>query len=207
MTARLQRKFADKQEFVPVLNAGIGNYNAERYVRHFFRDLKDLKPTDIVVHYFLRDAEKLDAGGGNYFLRNSELAVTLWIAFNRMFGASGEKSLEEHYAAVYDEKAPGYQAMFSSLKELADYAKENHVRLILAMVPDVHNLEHYPFTSIHERMKTVAQSLGYEYVDLLPAFGNLKPQEVWAMPGDPHPNALGHKLMADALFPVLDATR
>ena len=23
------------------------------------------------------------------------------------------------------------------------------------------------------------------------------------MPGDPHPNALGHKLMAEALFPVV----
>jgi lysophospholipase L1-like esterase len=31
------------------------------------------------------------------------------------------------------------------------------------------------------------------------------PQELFAMPGDPHPNALGHRLMADAIFPILAA--
>jgi lysophospholipase L1-like esterase len=52
-------------------------------------------------------------------------------------------------------------------------------------------------------MKRVAAELGYTYVDLLGAFGTLTPEQVWAMPGDPHPNALGHKLMADAIIPVL----
>lgn len=207
LTSRLQRMFEEKNENVQVLNAGIGNYNAERYVRHFFRDLEGLKPTDIVVHYFLRDAEKLNSGGGNILLRHSQLAVTLWIALNRVFGPQGEKSVEDHYQTVYGEDAPGYKAMTSSLKELAGYAKANNIRLTLAMVPDVHNLENYPFTAIHENMKKLALSLGYDFVDLLPAFGKLNPQQIWAMPGDPHPNALGHKLMADALFPVLESPR
>jgi hypothetical protein len=29
------------------------------------------------------------------------------------------------------------------------------------------------------------------------------PEQLWAMPGDPHPNAFGHELMANAIFPVL----
>jgi hypothetical protein len=29
------------------------------------------------------------------------------------------------------------------------------------------------------------------------------PEEMFAMPGDPHPNALGHELMAEAIFPVI----
>ena len=205
LTALVERRFEEKGEPAQVLNAGIGNYNAERYVQHFFRDLKGLKPTDIVVHYFLRDAEKLEAGGGNVFLRNSELAVTLWIAMNRLVGPQGEKSIEGHYKAVYDPASEGYRTMETSLKELADYAKANNIRITLAMVPDVHNLENYSFTDIHARMKTLAEALGYRFVDLLPAFGTLAPKDVWAMPGDPHPNALGHKLMADALFPVLAA--
>lgn len=204
MTSRLEKMLAEKNPSIQVLNAGIGNYNAERYVRHFFRDLKELKPTDIVVHYFLRDAEKLEVGGGSALLRNSQLAVTLWIATNRLFGPQGENSIEEHYRRVYAEDATGYRAMVSSLEELADYARANNIRLTLAMVPDVHNLENYPFVSIHARMKNLATSLGYNFVDLLPVFGSLNPQEIWAMPGDPHPNALGHKSMADALFLVLD---
>jgi hypothetical protein len=37
----------------------------------------------------------------------------------------------------------------------------------------------------------------------LPAFGALRPEQVWAMPGDPHPNGLGHRLMADAVYRLL----
>jgi lysophospholipase L1-like esterase len=204
LTSVLEKKFAERGQQVQVLNAGIGNYNAERYVQHFFRDLEGLKPSDIVVHYFLRDAEKLDAGGGNFLLRNSQLAVTAWIAMNRLFGSQGEQSILDHYNAVYDPNSAGYKTMETSLKQLADYAKANNIRLTLAMVPDVHNLANYPFKNIHDQMKGVSESLGFTYVDLLPAFGTLSPEEVWAMPGDPHPNSLGHKLMAEALFPVLD---
>ena len=44
---------------------------------------------------------------------------------------------------------------------------------------------------------------GYVYIDLLPAMLGRPPQDVFAMPGDPHPNALGHDLMANAIFAVL----
>jgi lysophospholipase L1-like esterase len=203
VTEQLSAMFAKKGSKVEVLNGGIGNYNAERYVERFFTDLQGLDPSDIVVQYFLRDAEHLDPGGGNFFLRNSELAVTLWIAANRLSGKLGEKSLEDHYRAAYQEDQRGYRVMLSSLKKLADYAKANHIRLYLAMTPDVHNLGNYPFGYIHERMRGVAEADGYTFVDLLPAFGKLSPDQVWAMPGDPHPNALGHHLMAEAIFPVL----
>ena len=38
---------------------------------------------------------------------------------------------------------------------------------------------------------------------MLPAMSGLRPEQTWAMPGDPHPNALVHKLMADALLPLI----
>ncbi len=204
LTTLIQQKFAADGKQVQVLNAGIGNYNAERYSELFFKRLEDLKPTDIVVQYFLRDAEKLDAGGGNLLLRNSELAVTVWIAINRLFGPSGPGVLEDHYKQVYNPEEPGYQAMRASLQKLADYAKANNIRLTMAMMPDVHDLENYRFGWIHERMAGLAREMGYNYVDLLPAFTGLKPADVWAMPGDPHPNALGHKLMADTIYPFLN---
>jgi len=38
---------------------------------------------------------------------------------------------------------------------------------------------------------------------LLPAMLGHPPEQLWAMPGDPHPNGFGHELMAGAIFPVL----
>lgn len=207
MTERLASMFAQNGQKVEVLNAGIGNYNAGRYVELFLRDLTGLLPSDIVVHYFLRDAEKLDPGGGNIVLRNSELAVTFWIATTRLLGKTGERSLVDHYKEVYAETNPGFRAMQNSLRKLAEYAKGKGIRLYLAMTPDVHNLAHYEFGFIHQTMRRIAERDGYVYIDLLPAFGTLSPEQVWAMPGDPHPNGTGHELMAKALYPALAETR
>jgi lysophospholipase L1-like esterase len=203
ITARLQQRLRDEGEDVEVLNGGVGNYNAERYIKRFFIQLKALNPTDIVVQYFLRDAEKLDPGGGNILLRNSEFAVTIWIAFTRLANKSGEQSLVDYYKDVYREDQPGYIEMKNQMKMLADYAKVHDIRLYLAMTPDVHDLANYRFGFIHDRMKAIANDLGMRYIDLLPALGKRPPEEIWAMPGDPHPNAIAHGLMADALLPVI----
>lgn len=201
--ARLQRSLRADGEKAQVLNGGVGNYNAERYVSRFFTDFTELRPTDICVQYFLRDAEALPAGNGNFFLRNSELAVTLWIAYSRLFGSTGETSLVDHYRRVYQPDAPGFLVMREKLKQLAVYAKSHNIRLYFAMTPDVHNLVDYKFRFVHDIMKNIAKEDGYTYVDLLPKLQGRPPQELWAMPGDPHPNAFGHELMAEAIYPVL----
>jgi lysophospholipase L1-like esterase len=203
VTRQVELMLRGRGEDVEVLNGGVGNYNAERYVERFFTELKGLDPTDIVVQYFLRDAEKLDPGGGNFLLRHSELALTMWIAATRLMEAKGEHALIEHYQDIYRDDQPGFIEMKNSLRKLADYSKAHDIRLYFAMTPDVHNLKDYPFGFIHDKMRKIADADGYQYVDLLPAFGKLTPEQVWAMPGDPHPNALGHELMAKAIAPVL----
>ena len=203
MTAKLGKMFEQDGQKAEVLNAGIGNYNTERYVELFLTRLAGLEPTDIVVHYFLRDAEKLQANEGNFLLRNSELALTIWIAATRLLNKTGEQSIVDHYKQVYAPDAPGWLSAQAGLKKLAAYAKAHKIRIFLAMTPDVHDLKDYKFNWIHETLKRIAAEDGYTFVDLLPAFGSLPPEQVWAMPGDPHPNALGHELMAKAIYPAL----
>ena len=205
--ARLERMLRDHGEQTQVLNGGVGNYNTERYVSRFFKELSGLNPTDIVVQYFLRDAEDLDPGGGNLLLRHSEFAVTLWIAYHRLFDKSGEHVLENHYRQVYDPNRRGFVIMREKLKELADYANAHGIRIYLAMTPDVHNLIDYKFGYIHDIMREIAVKDGYTYIDLLPAMRGRPPQELFAMPGDPHPNALGHRLMAETTFPIIHEPR
>jgi lysophospholipase L1-like esterase len=205
--ALLEGRLRDANEKVQVLNGGIGNYNTERYVSRFMKELTGLNPTDIVVHYFLRDAERLPPGGGNFLLRHSELAVTLWIAYHRLFDQAGENALVEHYRRVYEPGEPGFQVMQAKLKELSDYAKARGIRVYLAMTPDVHNLVDYKLGFVHDIMRRVASDDGYRFIDLLPAMQGRPPQDLFAMPGDPHPNALGHRLMAETIFPILHDSR
>jgi lysophospholipase L1-like esterase len=197
---QLQDMLRATGEKVQVLNGGVGNYNTVRYVSRFFKELTGLHPTDIVVQYFLRDAEQLPNESGNFLLRNSELAVTLWIAYHRLFDRQGEASLVDHYRKVYDPAAPGFLEMKRKLEELAQYGHAHNIRLYMAMTPDIHNLINYKFQFIHDQMRQIADQDGYRFIDLLPALLGRPPEQLYAMPGDPHPNALGHKLMAQAIF-------
>ncbi len=123
MTSLLQKDFDDRGMDVEVLNAGIGNYNTARYVRRFMTRLSHLEPTDIVVNYFVNDAEELPVGGGNMLLRNSQLAATVWGLVQSGLGG-GIEDLVAHYQGVYDENSKGYRDMVSSLTQLAAYAQK-----------------------------------------------------------------------------------
>lgn len=205
MTQLLEKKLKEKGRDVRVYNAGIGNYNTVRYVHRFFKNLESIKPTDIVVNYFINDAEQLSAGGGNFLLRNSQLAVTIWGVVNKLMHGRGMEGLEEHYRKVYQDDSPGYVQMVRSLEELAGYARDNKVNLYLLMTPDVHQLTDYPFMFVHEKVGRVAGDLGYVLIDTIDEFSKLSPEELWAMPGDPHPNKLGHEIMAEAIYRELAA--
>jgi hypothetical protein len=204
LSARVEQALSKNDPTVEVLNAGIGNYNSPRYVELFLTHLASLNPTDIVVGYFLRDAETLDHGSGNWLLRNSELVATVWTAFQHSFGKVGSQDLVSHYQDAYKSDAPGFLAMKTALQKLSEYARQNKVRLYLAMIPDVHNLKNYGFLPIHKIMAGIASEDGYQFIDLYPALSQLTPEETWAMPGDPHPNALSHKKMADVIARSLD---
>lgn len=202
LSAILQSKFGNQAE---ILNAGVGNYNTERYTRLYETHLRQLKPEVLVVHYFINDAEVLPPASNNILIQNSQLALMLWQGWVKM--TAGEKDmsgLEEHYQAIYNPENEGYKRMFAALRRLAEMAKQDGTQVILAMMPDIHNLKPYPFTFIHKQMAAIATTLKWEYVDLYPALENQIPEDLYTIPGDPHPNGLGHRLMADHLYPVLE---
>jgi len=199
MTVKLSEMLNAEQDSYEILNAGIGNYNTARYVELYFSKLYELKPDSIVIQYFINDAELLESGGGNWLLRNSQLAVTLMIAINRLIYSGGESSLINHYKNVYANNGEGFKAMESSIERLSEYAKKNNVKLYLVMTPDFHNLTNYPFSFIHSEMEAIASKNNIEFLDLLPYFKGISKEEIWAMPGDPHPNEKGHEIMASAI--------
>lgn len=199
MTEKLSEMLNDEENSYEVLNAGIGNYNTSRYVELYLSKLHELKPDSIVIQYFVNDAESLKSGGGNWLLRNSQLAVTLMIAVNRLIYSGDESSLINHYKNVYANNGEGFKEMERSIERLSEYAKKNNLKLFLVMTPDFHNLIDYPFSFIHSKMKGIASKNNIEFLDLLPYFKGISKEEIWAMPGDPHPNKKGHEIMASAI--------
>ena len=140
-TTLLKNKFEHEQISVDILNAGVGNYNTTRYVHNYFKNLYVLKPTDIVVHYFLNDAELLVQSNGNFFTRNFQLGVLTWKLYQQVFGALSDKTLIQHYNTIYNPQSSGFTKMKKALIELSNYCKSNQINLVISMVPDIHKLK------------------------------------------------------------------
>lgn len=188
-----------------VFNAGVGNYNTYREIQAFFSKQKQLSPDVIVLNYFVNDGEILPAPKSNWLLENSQLAVLLWSRLEQIKTKFGvQESFEEHYKNIYKDDFEGWILTQKSFAKLAKYANDRNIPVIVAMIPDIHNLKNYPFGFIHEKVKKLSEDNGFVFVDLYDSFKNIdKPEGIWAMPGDPHPNAKGHQMIADQLFPVL----
>lgn len=187
-----------------VLNGGIGNYNASRYVRLFKTKLRKVRPDIVVIQYFIRDAEILKPGAENWFLRNSELAVTLdqvWQLSH--LNTSMGSGLIKHYKDCYRDDSLGFQQMVESLSQMDAMAKEDGFKVVFMMTPDSHYLKDFPYSDVHEKMKSIIKKLGWTFIDPTEQLRTVPQQELWVMPTDPHYNAKGHKMMADVLLPYL----
>jgi len=198
MTSIVQKKLGNS---AIVYNAGIGNYNAVRYVELFQKRLRDIKPDIVVVNYFVNDAEVLPPGGGNFLLRHSELAVILYHAFQTM--KNPYKTLDDlvaYYRQIYAANSKGRVAMEEALARLDLLSKKMGFKIIFTMVPDIHLTNPYPFGFVHESMKNISARYNWAYVDFSDALNRDDAKSLWAMPGDPHINALGQELMAKELL-------
>ncbi len=203
LVAQSEKLLESRSQKTQCLNAGVGNYNMVRSVNRYLNDLAEIKPTIIVYQYFLRDAEFLQKATPNILLKNSQAAVMLWAMINKRFGSFREGGLLKHYKDVYDPSCQGFQAMENSLSQMSIHAKNNNIRIVFAMTPDIHFLTDYPFTYIHDMMREMAGRYGFVWVDFFPVLKGMDKTSIYAMPGDPHPNAIGHKKMAESLEPVL----
>ena len=184
-----------------VLNAGICNYNTVRYVELFMTKLAILNPTDIVLHYFINDTEVLRSAQGNWFMRHSQFAVTLWQILNRALEKNAEQDAVAYYKTLYQKDAPGYKAMLKALDRIKAYADAKKIQVYFIMVPDFYNLTDYKYTFIHKLMKNNASKRGFQFVDLLPLFKGMKnSKSLWVSDIDPHPNDKANQLMAEYLI-------
>ena len=190
---------------VQIFNAGIGNYNAHRYITLFEKKLKGLKPDIVVINYFINDAEVLQSGGGNALLRNSQFAVTLYhLIQSRKFAAAADTNmLENHYKNVYAQEGEGRAQMEAAFDTLYKTSKKLGIRVIFTIVPDIHSLDPYPFTFIHSYMKELVKKYDWTFVDFTEPLKEITAKELWAMPGDPHINKKGHRIMAETLLNYL----
>jgi lysophospholipase L1-like esterase len=190
-----------------VINAGVGNYNTSQQVTWFTERGLVYQPDEVVLGFYINDAEPTPRRRGSWLANRSYLYVLLSStadASERIVGL--KKGYAEYYGDLYGESNPGWRDCQAALEKLISVCRTRGIRLKVVLLPELHDVEAtYPFRFVHERVAAVAKRHGGDVLDLDGAFRGHDPKTLWVSPGDAHPNARAHQIIAERLFSAMVA--
>ncbi|MDO8446173.1 MAG: GDSL-type esterase/lipase family protein [Deltaproteobacteria bacterium] len=135
---------------------------------------------------------------------NSRLYLFSLDRYNQILGRLGLReagdSAINSMLSRYEDSFDGWVNVKQSLSEMAQVAKMNDLPIVLAIYPQLIQLDNYPFKGIHQKVKWVGDVWGFHTLDLFPAFEGKNGASLWVTPSDGHPNADAHEIAAKAIF-------
>jgi len=235
---QLQRELTARSgERYEVLNAGVHGYNTENELAFLRSRGLALQPETVVVGFNLNDYDSAPVIGplgvmtrdqaaqfSSWSLANvSEFYLVLrWLVTTRgrFLGPQAAKNavdldryisaLRKHYYAQPNDGR--WQTMVDSLRGLGVVARENHLPLVIAIIPDGDQFGDPPPALVpQQKVLEVCRDAGLDCIDLHPAFAAAGGSELYL--NIMHPNAAGQRVIAHSLadrllaHPVHSASR
>lgn len=188
-----------------VINAGIGNYGTKEQYFLLKKQLAQVKPDHVVLTYYISDVIPREVGNDNPIYHYSYLAAYLANAANVVtYALSGKSSLSEYYGQFYDVKNPHWIEAKENINEIKKLCDQHGISFSIMMLPDIHNLtQGTPLKAIYEKIEADFNGQGFKTLNIFPTlqaeFAG-REQEIWIQANDPHPNAKGHKVVAQQLL-------
>jgi len=184
-----------------MLNFGHGNFNAEQISAYYADHVVEFKPRLVIYNYFINDAEVTPPNGvkGANLLSHSMLLSFVWSRMRMLFPSTlgVNNDFVSYYKDLYD--GPGWSKTEQALIRLKAAVEDNGGKLIVVLLPELHDPRQYPFLSEHKKIGEFLTSQNIRFVDLLPVFSQVEdPRTLWVARDDAHPNALAHKMIAEA---------
>jgi lysophospholipase L1-like esterase len=203
---RIERLYADNGIDADVINTGVGNYNTVQEVQYFLNEGYKYKPDIVVLNFFVNDAEPiLPHHQPTLVARNCYACIFIagrLDTVTRKFSGSGDWA--SYYLGLYnDGRAEGWLMAQDYIRRLAEFCKANGVELLVASLPELHDVTNYRFQNITDMVHKAARQNGVAFIDILPYVKNRPSPELWVTAPDPHPNELAHGLIAQGLFDAL----
>lgn len=203
---RLERLYSEKNIAAEVINTGVGNYDTIQEVEYFITRGYKYHPDIVVLNFFVNDAEPVPVDRPPSLLMRHcysciFIAGRLDTLRREVFGG---QSWKDYYLGLYgDGHAKGWLDAKAAIDRLAEYCRAHNIKLLVASLPDLHELRPYPLQSITDLVHQTADADHVAFVDLLPYLQDHDPATLWVTPPDPHPNAVADKLIAVGLFDAL----
>lgn len=182
-----------------VINLGVGNYNTTQEVQLFLDKGAKYQPDQVVLFYFINDAEPVPQKSRFPGLGHSRLVTFYWSRLKALRARlSPGTGFAEYYATLYRDGAEGWARSQAALLELQQQSRARGFDLAVVLLPELHELVDYTFRKEHEIVMSFLRANGIRALDLAPAFANERdPHSLWVSLDDAHPNARAHRLIAD----------
>ncbi|MBN2407358.1 MAG: SGNH/GDSL hydrolase family protein [Elusimicrobia bacterium] len=182
-----------------VINLGVGNYGTENELEAIKNNM-ELQPDMIILNFYINDIEEIryPSGPAYWFQKNFYIYP---FGYDRLVKLKNRGlDYREYYSSLYKD-ARLRDRFEKGLKEIADIARCGRIPLIFVNIPELHELENYPFNDINKYIeKTVLSLPDAEYLDLLPFLKKNPKHDLWVSPEDVHLNKKANKLVARAIF-------
>ena len=203
---RIERMYADRGIDAEVINTGVGNYNSIQEVEFFLTEGRKYQPDILVLNFSFNDAEPVPSDRPPSFLERTCYSCIFVLGrfdtLMRQFSARREWT--DYYLALYGSgEAKGWMDAQTYIARLAEFCRTNGITLLIANLPELHDVQHYRLQRITTLVQAAAEQNGVAFVDLLPYLKDRASADLWVTPPDPHPNALAHGLIAQGIFDAL----
>lgn len=184
-----------------IINFGTGNYNTVQEVHLFLEKGLKYKPDKVVLFYFINDAEPLPQKAKWGFWGHSHLLTLYW---SRLHAAieriQPSRNFSAYYHALYASDQPGWQQAKEALLLLKTVCVDRQIKLQVVLLPELHQLQPYTFQQEHALIKTFLSEHKIDFLDVAPSFSKeIHPERLWVARDDAHPNAVAHRLIAEAV--------
>jgi len=203
---RIEQMYAEAGIDAEVINLGVGNYNTMQEVQAFLVKGYRYQPDVVVLNYFVNDAEPIvPVGAPSALMRGCYACVFVagrGDALMRRF--FGRQDWTQYYLSLYgDGTARGWLDAKAAIDRLAEFCKASGIKLMIASLPELHDVANYRFGRVTDLVRKSAEENGAAFVDVLPVLAEQPSAKLWVTPPDPHPNAYANALIAKALFEAL----
>jgi lysophospholipase L1-like esterase len=205
---RIERMYADRGLQAEVINTGVGNYNTIQEVEYYLAEGHKYNPDVVVLNFTFNDAEPVPVSYSPAAILRICYSCTFVVGridtLRREF--FGKKDWADYYLGLYgdDGQAKGWLDAKAYIAKLAAFTKAHGTKLLIASLPELHDVQHYRLQKITDLVHEAADQNGVPFVDLLPYVQGVPSPELWVTPPDPHPNGLAHKLFAEGIFEALE---
>jgi hypothetical protein len=197
---------------VEVINAGMPGYSSMQEVTLVHHAMTEFDPDMVLLEVTLNDPEikpyeDTHPDVGHYGQPRKVPALfeyfrSLHFLYMRYFSWKQNREYVKYYFRLFAEDET-WKPFVGAIAAMKNYAAQSHVKFAAVVFPLFYKSldENYPFLPIHEKIRSLFQTLHVPLLDLLPSYNHIEPERLHVLPYyDPHPNEIAHRIAADSIY-------